>query len=438
MAAGTISKHRGNRLRRPGLLVACLLAVCASIWFGERPARTGGREAGLIKESIPRGIATNPVTNRVYFGSQALSHFILPFTATPLAATAVYDSVLKAPKCGSLDSSCDSGTLLNGRGTMSGGAEPNQPNTINNSCPDGITGNYHSDESIDAIKVSTLDASNLAPGKTAKIEVTVWAYSSFNQDHLDLYYAADASNPNWIYITTLEPSAAGAQVLSTTYTLPFGATLQAVRARFRYQGTASSCGGPSSYEDHDDLIFGAWENATISGRITNGTGGGLSGRTVSVTGTPGTFTSGPSNGSGDYVVTAPKGYSYTATANGSGESFTTYGTSTSSLTPLNGNVTNLNFAKSTPQYTASGTITINGGGGLTGVTVVPSASNHVAGGPGPCFGPDSQGHFDCFGLWQGTSYSIIPSKPNYVFTPPSIGVPIMFSICNSRGIHRRR
>jgi leucyl aminopeptidase len=36
--------------------------------------------------------------------------------------------------------------------------------------------------------------------------------------------------------------------------LPTGSTLQAVRAQFRYQGSASSCTS-GSYNDHDDLVF---------------------------------------------------------------------------------------------------------------------------------------------------------------------------------------
>jgi leucyl aminopeptidase len=49
------------------------------------------------------------------------------------------------------------------------------------------------------------------------------------------------------------PTKAGAQTLSTTFTLPTG-SLQAVRAQFRYLGRATSCTtGP--YNDHDDLIF---------------------------------------------------------------------------------------------------------------------------------------------------------------------------------------
>src|SRR5205807_528330 len=61
---------------------------------------------------------------------------------------ATYDSTLKAPKCGVVGSSCDSGTtLVLGRDTIPGGAETNQPNTINSSCADGTSGTFHSDES---------------------------------------------------------------------------------------------------------------------------------------------------------------------------------------------------------------------------------------------------------------------------------------------------
>ncbi|MBI4511334.1 MAG: hypothetical protein HY698_17000 [Deltaproteobacteria bacterium] len=51
----------------------------------------------------------------------------------------------------------------------------------------------------------------------------------------------------------LKPTARDAQVLSTTYTLPAG-SLQAIRARFRYQGTVGSC-GTGAYDDQDDLVF---------------------------------------------------------------------------------------------------------------------------------------------------------------------------------------
>ena len=74
------------------------------------------------------------------------------------------------------------------------------------------------------------------------------------QSFLDLYYAADANNPSWTFVATLSPAAGGSQTLSTSYTLPSG-SLQAVRAVFRYQGSASSC-GTGNYDDNDDLVGG--------------------------------------------------------------------------------------------------------------------------------------------------------------------------------------
>jgi len=198
-------------------------------------------------------------------GNGSFSGFTNPVNITmngPITQTArftggqpaVYDSTLKAPRCLQPNSVCESGALLNGRDTINQGNEPNQPNTINNSCEDGTGGSYHQDESLDHIRVQTLDGSNFLPGKTVRIDAAVWAFSN-QSNFLDLYYAADAANPNWVYITTVQPTQVGAQVLSATYTLPSGASSQAVRGRFRFQGAASPCAGPSNFDDHDDLIF---------------------------------------------------------------------------------------------------------------------------------------------------------------------------------------
>ena len=173
---------------------------------------------------------------------------------------ASYDPALKVPKCAQVGSICNSGGLLNGRDTMSGGPEPNQPNTINNSCADGTSGTYHVDESIDAIKVSTLDGTNFATGKAVKIDVNYWAWST-SLDRLDLYYAADANNPNWVFLGTFQPPGTGAQVLTTTYQLPAG-SLQAVRGRFRYQGAVATCATNSGYDDEDDIVFAVTTTTT--------------------------------------------------------------------------------------------------------------------------------------------------------------------------------
>ena len=97
------------------------------------------------------------------------------------------------------------------------------------------------------------DGTDFAPGKTVRIDATVWAWTTPSSDRLDLYYAANANSPTWTFIATLTPTAAGAQTLSATYTLPSGA-LQAVRAQFRYQGSASACAS-GAYNDRDDLVF---------------------------------------------------------------------------------------------------------------------------------------------------------------------------------------
>lgn len=165
---------------------------------------------------------------------------------------AQYDTTLLVPACSGYTLSCDSGTLLMGRAQL--GPEPHAPNTIANSCADGTSGSGHGngwDQSLDRLLVTTLDGTPLAPGKTVRVDATVWAYSP--SDALDLYYAADASSPSWVFLTTLPPTLPGSQVLSTTYVLP-GGVRQAIRGVYRYGGSASPCGS-GAYDDRDDLVF---------------------------------------------------------------------------------------------------------------------------------------------------------------------------------------
>jgi hypothetical protein len=169
--------------------------------------------------------------------------------ATP--GVAAYDAELRVPRCAAEGPLCDSGTLLLGRAGL--GPEPGAPNTIASSCADGASGAFHVDESIDRIRVSSIDGGPLTAGRTARIEVTVWAYSGYSSDKLDLYVAADAQKPAWTFLATLSPTAAGAQTLSATYTLPAGGN-QAVRVSFRYGGNPAPC-TTGGFDDHDDLAF---------------------------------------------------------------------------------------------------------------------------------------------------------------------------------------
>jgi len=203
-----------------------------------------------------------------------------PGTVAGALMTATWDATMRVPKCGAVSDACTTGgSLVLGRSNL--GPEPHQPNTIYDSCADGASGVYHSDESIDRITISTLDGSNLEPGKDVRVDVVVWAYTSPVYDSLGVYLAADATSPVWTLLETVTPTAPGPQTLSIVATLPAGGPLQAVRAAFRYDGTESPC-DTGSYDDRDDLVFAvgapdttppsAWitapeYGATVSGNI---------------------------------------------------------------------------------------------------------------------------------------------------------------------------
>jgi peroxiredoxin family protein len=285
--------------------------------------------------------------------SGALTHsatIALTVNSSTGTQTAVYDSTLKAPKCVNVSSGCDSGpSLLLGRDTLAGGTEPNQPNTINNSCADGTSGTFHSDESNDRLAIATTDGSALAAGKTVKVSATVWAYSSFTSDHLDLYYAANAVSPTWVLIATLTPTVAGAQTLSANYTLPSG-TLQAVRANFRYTGSASSC-STGAYDDHDDLIFAV--------------GAGASNFTVSASPSSVNVQQG-SNATSTITVASQNGFNSATTLSASGlPSGVTAAFSPNPLTPpANGSITStLTFTASATAAPGTSTVTLTGTSG---------------------------------------------------------------------------
>src|ERR1039458_9834575 len=254
----TITITSQNSFSSATTLTATGLPSGVTATFSTNPVTppANGSATSVLTLTASGTATTGTATVTVTGTSGSLNHsttIALTVNSSSGAQTAVYSSTLKAPECATVGTSCDSGpSLLLGRDHISGGAEPNQPNTINNSCADGTTGVFHSDESNDRIVV-TSSSGSLTHGTTATVTATVWAYSGFTSDALDLYYAANANSPSWVFIKTIVPTKAGAQSLSATFTLPTG-SLQAVRAQFRYLGRASSC-TTGSYNDHDDLIF---------------------------------------------------------------------------------------------------------------------------------------------------------------------------------------
>jgi subtilisin family serine protease len=192
------------------------------------------------------------------------------------------DAARKVPSCLTPGARCDSDALLVGRGPL--GPEANAPNTLLAACADGTGGVFRVDESLDRLRVSTMDGGPLAPGKAVTIEATVWAYSEYWYDQLDLFHAPNADSPVWTHLVTLRPTQPGSQVLSTTLTLPSG-RLQAIRGSFRFHregGVADAC-GTLAYDDRDDLVF--LVDAPPQVALTSPASGAVLAGTVSLTAT---------------------------------------------------------------------------------------------------------------------------------------------------------
>jgi hypothetical protein len=178
----------------------------------------------------------------------------------------VFDPILRAPACRTVGALCDTGRLIDGRGGL--GPESNSPNTIYGACPDGTLGQYHVARSIDRIRVSTEDGSALAPGKTARIELTVFACAcETGPDYFSLFVARDATNPVWFPLNVVSSSMSpGRQVLSATFTVPEG-KLEAVRATINFnvfpEVCAVSLGTESgTTQESDDLVFAVENEAS--------------------------------------------------------------------------------------------------------------------------------------------------------------------------------
>lgn len=165
---------------------------------------------------------------------------------------ASFDTMLRAPRCSTVGPACDSGGLVNGRAAL--GPEVNQPNTIGGTCADGTSGVYHSDESLDRLRIETLDGTPLGPNKQVRVTATVWAFSG-TSNFLDVYHTQSVSSPMWTLLGTLQTTGSGLRTITGNFFLPAGGnSSQAIRGNWRYGGTAGPC-TTSSYDDRDDLIF---------------------------------------------------------------------------------------------------------------------------------------------------------------------------------------
>jgi hypothetical protein len=166
---------------------------------------------------------------------------------------AAFDSGLQVPRCTASGSFCDTGaTLVLGRANISGGAEPNTPNTLGGTCADGTSGTFHSAESLDRLSITTVSGDPLAVGELVRVDAA--AFAANNQDSLDLFFAPDATNPVWTLLSTIPSTVFSQEIVgSTQFTLP-PAALPAIRANWRFGGTAGPCTS-GAFDDRDDLVF---------------------------------------------------------------------------------------------------------------------------------------------------------------------------------------
>jgi aqualysin 1 len=171
------------------------------------------------------------------------------------AGGATWSSTYMVPMCEQSDS-CDTTGLVVGRGPLGpAGAEPNNPNTVLGQCVDGYVGQYHVDESVERVRIHTLDGSPMAPGKQVQVDVTVWAYGDGQADSLDLFLAPNGPAQDWTLLTTLVPPGGDQQTLSYQFTLPESASnIVGVRAAFRFSGVPAVC-DDGYFSDRDDLLF---------------------------------------------------------------------------------------------------------------------------------------------------------------------------------------
>jgi len=162
------------------------------------------------------------------------------------------EGVYEAPICELVGKSCNSGPYLNGKGSN---IEPNPPNTIDG-CADGVSGSFHSDESIDKITVRSADGNALKQGGLASIEVDIYAYSSANR--LDFYHKANV-NSDWDYLGSMSAPSKGEHKLVRSGFRLSNDPLQVLRVRIRYNGSINSCNN-GRWDEADDLMFAVSSN----------------------------------------------------------------------------------------------------------------------------------------------------------------------------------
>jgi hypothetical protein len=168
--------------------------------------------------------------------------------------------------------------------------------------------------------------------------------------------------------------------------------------------------GPQSFSDlgadRAADFTGALVSYTISGRVTNG-GVGLSGVTVTLSGSQSSSTT--TDASGNYSFTATAEGNYTVTPSKANYTFAPQSAVLSSL----GANHSADFSATLNRHNISGSIVTAGGGGVPNVTLSLSGSQSSS------TTSDASGNYSFTNLPAGGDYAVTPSRPNYSFNPAS-------------------
>jgi len=168
--------------------------------------------------------------------------------------TAVFDPAWGAPRCSSSSPCIVPSLLINSRGSISGRAEPNRPNTLLSSpCPDGNNGIYHVDESLDSYVITILAGDRFFPGAPVRLDATVWCRSQ-SRDALQVFQADAASAPVWNYVGGASCPGLGQRTISVTFNLGPVTGDQAIRVAFTRSSGPEACAAGNK-NDRDDVVL---------------------------------------------------------------------------------------------------------------------------------------------------------------------------------------
>ncbi|MGM5483049.1 MAG: Ig-like domain-containing protein, partial [Nanobdellota archaeon] len=144
--------------------------------------------------------------------------------------------------------------LIESRDNIGSVNEPNQPNTID-SCADGTSGSYASDESLENITMRSLNGSTFRGGDTVEVNITAYCYDS-SSDNINFIYANDSSSLDWSVAAYENPCPTSGFYTSTrTFVLDNNTGIHAFRGSIQYQGSTTTTCGSGDYDDNDDFEF---------------------------------------------------------------------------------------------------------------------------------------------------------------------------------------